>query len=58
MRRPQFSLRTMLWLMLVAAAFFAGAAWRDRRWAKERELLLSSPFDHRSGLIKTTPRDE
>ncbi|HJT33166.1 MAG TPA: hypothetical protein VJ783_14075 [Pirellulales bacterium] len=26
MTRPQFSLKTMLWLMLVAASFFAGMA--------------------------------
>ena len=51
MRRIQFSLKTMLWLMLVVAAFFTGAAWRDRRWARERELLLSSPFDHTVGWL-------
>ena len=28
MRRPQFSIRTLLWLTLVAAAFFGGAAWQ------------------------------
>jgi hypothetical protein len=52
MRRPQFSLKTLLWLMVVVAAFFAGAAWSERRWARERELLLSSPFDHNIGLSR------
>lgn len=32
MPRPQFSLKTMLWLMLVAAAFFGGIRFeRERR---------------------------
>ncbi|HWB11674.1 MAG TPA: hypothetical protein VG826_20755 [Pirellulales bacterium] len=39
MRRPQFSLKTMLWLMAVAGAFFAGIEW-DRR----------HPDDHRRAL--------
>lgn len=29
MPRPQFSLRTMLWLTAVVAAFFGGAAWHQ-----------------------------
>jgi hypothetical protein len=31
MRRPQFSLKTLLWLMAVVAAFFAGSAWQWQR---------------------------
>jgi hypothetical protein len=52
MPRPQFSLKTLLWLMAVVAAFLAGAAWSERRWAKEREMLLSSPFDHNIGITR------
>ncbi|HEX7447108.1 MAG TPA: hypothetical protein VF306_06160 [Pirellulales bacterium] len=39
MPHPQFSLKTMLWLMLVVAAFIAGAAWQKRRSDAEREQL-------------------
>lgn len=38
--------------LAVVAAFFAGAAWSESRWAKERELLLSSPFDHNVGMTR------
>jgi hypothetical protein len=31
MPRPQFSLKTLLWLMALVAAFFAGAEWRRQR---------------------------
>ena len=31
MRRPQFSLKTLLWLMLVVAAFFGGSAWQQQK---------------------------
>ena len=44
MRRPQLTLKTMLWLMALVGAFFAGAAWqRPRRlpgwshWSGPRE---------------------
>ena len=30
MPRPQFTLKTILWLMLVVAAFFGGAEWHKR----------------------------
>jgi hypothetical protein len=30
MNRPQFSLKSLLWLMAVVAAFFGGAAWQHR----------------------------
>jgi hypothetical protein len=52
MPRPQFTLKTLLWLMAVVAAFFAGAAWSERPWAKEREVLLNSPFDHNVGMTR------
>ena len=41
MPRPQFSLKTLLWLMAVVGAFFAGGEWARRRWAAERSKLLS-----------------
>ena len=34
MRRPQFSIRTMLWLTALVAAFFAG--WEGHRQKEER----------------------
>ena len=40
MPRPQFSLKTLLWLIAVVAAFFAGAAWQYRTlvgWARDVE---------------------
>jgi hypothetical protein len=36
MRRPRFSLKTMLWLIAVVAAFFAGRAWKEREFTIER----------------------
>jgi hypothetical protein len=36
MRRPQFNLKTMLWVMACAACFFAGARWNDHQWGRER----------------------
>jgi hypothetical protein len=41
MRRPQFSLKTLLWLMAVVAAFSGGAAWQHRM-ASERISALQS----------------
>jgi hypothetical protein len=34
--RPQFTLRTLLWLMALAAAFFAGATWNERKFKQQR----------------------
>ena len=31
MPRPQFSIRTLLWLTLVVAAFLGGMAWQKHR---------------------------
>ena len=42
MPRPQFTLKTLLWLMAVAAAFFAGSSWAERRLADERKELEES----------------
>lgn len=36
MPRPQFRLKTLLWLMVVVGAFFAGGRWEQYRY--EREL--------------------
>ncbi|HVX15184.1 MAG TPA: hypothetical protein VHC22_28585 [Pirellulales bacterium] len=40
MRRFQFTLKTLLWLMVVVGAFLAGAEWQRRKWATERRFLL------------------
>ena len=39
MRRPQFSLKTLLWLMAVVGAFLAGIEW-DRRHPKDERRWL------------------
>lgn len=39
MPRPQFSLKTLLWMIVCVACFFAGARWNDRRWNRERTRL-------------------
>jgi hypothetical protein len=39
MRRPQFSLKTLLWIMLVVAGFFAGLG-IGRQRANDAERLL------------------
>lgn len=38
MPRPQFTLKTLLWLMVVVASFCGGAAWQRRRYMAERSL--------------------
>ena len=47
-RRPQFSLKTLLWLMAVVAAFFAGAAWQRRHEGTQSSWDISSG-SHASG---------
>jgi hypothetical protein len=37
MRRPQFSIKTLLWLMAVVAAFVGGAGWQRRQYQADRE---------------------
>ena len=48
MRRPQFSLKTMLWLMVVVAAFFGGIATERQlqriRLAEEERQALEGIF--------------
>ena len=39
MPRPQFSIRTLLWLTLVVAAFLGGAEWGKRRQATNESVL-------------------
>jgi hypothetical protein len=39
MRRPQFTLKTLLWLPICVACFFGGAKWADLRWVRERTRL-------------------
>lgn len=36
MTRPQFSMKTMLWLIVVVAEFFASRAWLERRFTMQR----------------------
>jgi hypothetical protein len=44
MPRPQLSLRTLLWSMVVAAAFFAGIQFeRERRNREDDEQAMSLP---------------
>jgi hypothetical protein len=42
MRRPQFSLKTMLWLMVVAGAFCAGVAWERRSEEARRDAIRAT----------------
>ena len=47
MPRPQFSIRTILWLTLVAAAFLGGMAFeKERRRREDDELINRSDLDH------------
>lgn len=39
MPRPRFSLRTLLWLVALVAAFFGGAEWGKRRQATNEAVL-------------------
>jgi hypothetical protein len=58
MARPQFSIKTMLWLMAVVAAFLGGAEWARRGWEQEKAGLLTelrlaadrAEADHRNFL--------
>jgi hypothetical protein len=47
MRRPQFSLKTLLWLMAVVAAFVAGIAWQ--RTSDNRQQMNA---DHERDLLE------
>jgi len=40
MPRPQFTLKTMLWLIALVACFFAGFEVARRRGAEDRDNLL------------------
>jgi hypothetical protein len=48
MRRPQFSLKSMLWLVVVVAAFFAGR--KSERFLTEflarSEIQIQDPWNH------------
>ena len=44
MRRPQFSLKTLLWLMLVVAAFLGGMELQKRIEQRRREAELDLPL--------------
>jgi hypothetical protein len=39
MRRPQFTLKTLLWLMALVAAFCCGIA-VDRQWLTKRAVYV------------------
>ena len=45
MPRPQFSIRTLLWLTLVVAAFLGGAAWQRTNDHDEIRLLEKEVAD-------------
>lgn len=36
MPRPQFTVKTLLWLTALVAAFFVGRAWKEREFTIER----------------------
>jgi hypothetical protein len=42
MRRPKFTLKTLLWLMAVVAAFGAGVQWDRKTASDDRESLRSN----------------
>ena len=44
MRRPRFSIRALLWLTLVVAAFLGGIGFEKERRRREDEQLLDRPF--------------
>jgi hypothetical protein len=43
MRRPQFSLKTLLWLMALVGAFFGGAAWQRQSMIAGGWVQLLTP---------------
>jgi hypothetical protein len=63
MRRPQFSIRTLLWLTLVAAAFFGGIAYGKKLsrqqyaegWMELEEKAAELGFDPSTGARLTDP---
>lgn len=54
MPRPQFSIRTLLWLTLVVAAFMGGILFEQERVRREREKLANQavPAYGTSGLMR------
>lgn len=44
MTRPQFSLKTLLWLMVVVAAFLGGARWQRDRDQRALQVFLTTPL--------------
>jgi hypothetical protein len=51
-RRPQFTLKTLLWLMAVVAAFFAGAAWQHRQLERKFQYvdILADQWEREIGF--------
>ena len=45
MSRPPFSIRTLLWLTLVVAAFFGGALFERQRATREPESPFYAPHE-------------
>jgi hypothetical protein len=54
MPRPQCSLKTILWLMLVIAAFFAGARWQQQRMTADGWVNIEAAM--REALEKANSR--
>jgi hypothetical protein len=46
MNHPQFSIRSLLWLTLVVAAFLGGMIFERERARREMEGAHESPFYH------------
>lgn len=56
MSRTQFSLKTLLWLTVVAAAFFADAAVERRARVEEREKAEAKLIEFLERSINHTDR--
>ncbi len=50
MRRPQFSIRTLLWLMLAASFFFGGVYFEQARRRREDQIIYEDA-KRRSGRL-------
>jgi uncharacterized protein YlxW (UPF0749 family) len=65
MPRPQFSLKTMLWVVLVVGAFLAGFGWNRRQLLQERDAaqwrekqLLQAVSDYQRAVFVLDTRVE
>jgi hypothetical protein len=58
MRRPQFTLKTWLWLMVVVACFFAGAEWGRRQLAHELDVKDEQLDEYRWAVRRLTGKQK